>query len=134
MKKEGTQPKLKHPRKDGEEAGFPHFKSKKRDRMSFYLNNDTFSVDGYSIRIPKLGTVNMTEELRFSGKILSAVVSQRAGWWFVSMAVEVEEPHTTQTGGSVGIDLGLKTLAILVLARWLKTKSPLAETWDASRA
>ncbi len=23
MKKEGTQPKLKHPRKDGEEAGFP---------------------------------------------------------------------------------------------------------------
>ncbi len=37
MKEEGTQPKLKHPRKDGEEAGFPHFKSKKRDRLSFYL-------------------------------------------------------------------------------------------------
>src|SRR5436305_5068121 len=35
MKKEGTQPKLKHPRKDGEEAGFPHFKSKKHDRLSF---------------------------------------------------------------------------------------------------
>jgi len=30
MKREGTQPKLKHPRKDGEEAGFPRFKSKKR--------------------------------------------------------------------------------------------------------
>ena len=29
MKRAGTQPKLKHPRKDGEEAGFPHFKSKK---------------------------------------------------------------------------------------------------------
>jgi putative transposase len=28
MKEEGTQPKLKHPRKDGEEGGFPHFKSK----------------------------------------------------------------------------------------------------------
>src|SRR5262245_20988687 len=57
MKEEGTQPKLKHPRKDGEEAGFPHFKSKKRDRLSFYLNNDKFSVEGNWIRIPKLGKV-----------------------------------------------------------------------------
>jgi putative transposase len=113
MKKEGTQPKRKHPRKDGEEAGFPRFKSKKHDRMSFYLSNDTFSVDGYTIRIPKLGVVNMTELLRYSGKILSAVVSERAGWWFVSITVEVEEPHMTHIGGSVGIDLGLKTLATL---------------------
>jgi putative transposase len=75
MKEEGTQPKLKHPRKDGEEAGFPHFKSKKRDRLSFYLANDQFSVEGHTIRIPKLGYVNMTEQLRFQGKIMSAVIS-----------------------------------------------------------
>ncbi len=31
MKEEGTLPKLRHPRKDGEQAGFPHFKSKKRE-------------------------------------------------------------------------------------------------------
>lgn len=111
MKKDGTQPKLKHPRKDGEEAGFPHFKSKKKDRSSFYLNNDKFSVEGNWIRIPKLGKVNMTETVRFSGKILSAVVSQRAGWWFVSIAVEVEQQTPTHTGRTVGIDLGIKTLA-----------------------
>jgi putative transposase len=73
MKQDQTLPKLKHPRKDGEQGGFPHFKSKKRDRLSFYLANDTFSVDGHTIRIPKLGTVNMTEALRFAGKIMSAV-------------------------------------------------------------
>ncbi len=111
MKKEGTQPKLKHPRKDGEEAGFPHFKSKKRDRLSFYLNNDKFSVEGNEIRIPKPGKVNMTESLRFSGKIMSAVVSERASWWFVSIAVEVEQQPATHQGGTVGIDLGIKTLA-----------------------
>jgi putative transposase len=113
MKEEGTQPKLKHPRKDGEEAGFPHFKSKKRDRLSFYLNNDKFSVDGYSIRIPKLGYVNMTEKLRFAGKIASATISYRAGWWFVSIAVEVEHEVPMHQGGTVGIDLGIKTLATL---------------------
>jgi len=113
MKKEGTLPKLKHPRKDGEEGGFPHFKSKKRDRLSFYLANDKFSVDGHTIRIPKLGAVNMTEALRFQGKIMSAVISSRAGWWFVSISVEVKHEIPTHSGGPVGIDLGLKTLATL---------------------
>jgi putative transposase len=113
MKEEGTQPKLKHPRKDGEEAGFPHFKSKKRDRLSFYLANDKFSVDGHTLRVPKLGDVNMTEELRIVGKIMSATISYRAGWWFVSIAVEVEHETPTHRGGTVGIDLGIKTLATL---------------------
>src|SRR6266852_9394473 len=113
MKGEGTQPKLKHPRKDGEEAGFPHFKSKKRDRLSFYLANDKFSVDGHTLHVPKLGDVNMTEELRFTGKIMSATISYRAGWWFVSIAVEVKHETPRHCGGTVGIDLGTKTLATL---------------------
>lgn len=111
MKEEGTQPKIKHPRKDGEEAGFPRFKSKKRDRLSFYLANDKFSVGGYTLRVPKLGNVNMTEELRFQGKIMSATIAYRAGWWFVSIAVEVEHETPIHSGGAVGIDLGIKTLA-----------------------
>ena len=111
MKKEGTLPKLKHPRKDGEEAGFPRFKSKKRDRLSFYLANDKFSVDGHTLHVPKLGNVNMTEELRFQGKVMSATISYRAGWWFVSIAVEVEHETPNDTGGAVGVDLGIKTLA-----------------------
>jgi putative transposase len=113
MKEEGTLPKLKHPRKDGEEAGFPHFKSKKRDRPSFYLNNDKFRIEGHWIHIPKLGKVNMTEELRFGGKIMSATIFYRAGWWFVSIAVEVEHETPTHSGRTVGIDLGIKTLATL---------------------
>jgi len=111
MKEEGTLPKLKHPRKDGEEGGFPHFKSKKRDRLSFYLANDKFSVDGHTLHVPKLGAVNMTEELRFTGKIMSAVISERAGWWFISIAVSVKHEIPTHRGGAVGIDLGIKTLA-----------------------
>lgn len=80
-------------------------------RLSFYLNNDKFRVDGYSLYVPKLGLVNMTEPLRWEGKILSAVISEHAGYWFVSISVEV--PHTipAHSGGAVGIDLGIKTLA-----------------------
>jgi putative transposase len=113
MKKEGSLPKLKHPRKDGEEAGFPRFKSKKRDRLSFYLANDKFSIEGHTLHVPKLGDVNMTEELRLGGKIMNATISHRAGWWFVSIAVEVKHETPTHSGGAIGIDLGIKTLATL---------------------
>jgi putative transposase len=111
MKKDQTLPKLKHPRKDGEQGGFPHFKSKKRDRLSFYLANDKFSVDGHTLRVPKLGAVNMTEELRFQGKIMSATISYRAGWWFVSISVEMQHEVPPHSGDAVGIDLGIKALA-----------------------
>jgi putative transposase len=111
MKEEGKQPKLKKARKDHEEAGFPHFKSKKRDRLSFYLNNDKFRVEGNWLSVPKLGKVNMTELFRFSGKILSATIFEQAGYWFVSISVEVTYEIPTHHGGTVGIDLGIKQLA-----------------------
>jgi putative transposase len=69
-----------------------------------------FSVHGHTLHVPKLGKVNMTEELRFQGKIMSAVISYRAGWWFVSISVEIEQEVPTHRGGAVGIDLGIKTL------------------------
>lgn len=110
MKEEGTLPKLKKARKDGEVAGFPHFKSKKHDRLSFYLNNDKFRVDGHSLYVPKLGLVNMAEQLRFDGKILSATISEQAGYWFISISVEIEHETPAHRGGTVGIDLGIKVL------------------------
>ena len=79
-KKAGALPKLKRPRRDGEQGGFPRFKSRKRGYGSFYLANDKFALDGYTVHIPKLGPVNMTEPLRLRGKLVSATVSYRAGW------------------------------------------------------
>jgi transposase len=88
-KKAGRLPKLSRPRKDGEQGGFPQFKSRKRGFGSFYLANDKFSVDGHTVQIPKLGPVNMTEPLRLTGKIMSATVSYRAGWWWIAITVEM---------------------------------------------
>src|SRR5262249_3167238 len=75
----------------GKRMGFPRFKSRRKRLGSFYLANDKFSVDGHDLVVPKLGRVNMTEALRFEGKILGATISERAGWWWVSIQVDV--PH-----------------------------------------
>lgn len=101
-------------RRKGEKIGFPRFKSKKRSKQSFRLNNDKFTVQDHQICIPKLGWVNMAETLRFQGKILGAVVSKVADWWFVSIQVHVETPPPVHFAhASVGVDLGVKTLATL---------------------
>jgi putative transposase len=99
-------------RKDGKRVGFPKFKSRKRGYGSFYLSNDKFTVDGHWLRVPKLGWVNMTEVLRFEGRIMSARISERAGYWFVSIQVQLPEPGQTAPERVIGVDLGVKALAI----------------------
>lgn len=97
--------------KQGKNVGFPKFKSKKHTTPAFYLANDRFQIDGHWIQIPKLGRVNMTERLRFIGKIMSAVVSYRAGWWWVSVAVTIPHIPPVHQGQSIGIDVGIRHLA-----------------------
>jgi putative transposase len=83
-------------------VGFPKFKKRKRNTGSFYLANDKFSVGGHWLNVPKLGKVNMTERLRLAGKIMGAAISERVGWWWVSIVVDLpgERPlHQGRGGG-----------------------------------
>jgi putative transposase len=94
-------------------ARHPRFK-RKGVHESFYIANDKFRVEGKKILIPKLGWVRMQEPLRFQGKILSAVVSKTAGQWFCSISVDVEiTPTVSESQAVVGVDLGVKDLAVL---------------------
>ena len=92
-------------RKAGRKTGYPHFKSKRRSRPSFYLANDKFTVGDHWIDVPKLGRVNMAETFRFSGKFLSARISKTAAWWFVSITVEIPDEIPWNTHPPVGIDV-----------------------------
>jgi putative transposase len=100
-------------RKKGKRVGRPKFKSKKRSKASFYLANDQFELCDHRIWIPKLGWVNMAENLRFKGKVTGARITKTADWWFVSLTVE--EPAEAQSArtATVGIDVGLNRLATL---------------------
>ncbi|MFN8487191.1 MAG: RNA-guided endonuclease TnpB family protein [Caldilineaceae bacterium] len=101
-------------KRQGEKMGFPKFKKKRKAKQSFGLANDRFKVDGHSVKIEKLGLVNMAEALRFQGKIMGAVVSCVAGKWYISIQVEIEQPEPLRfEQRSTGVDLGVKTLATL---------------------
>lgn len=95
-------------------AKYPKFR-KKGVHDRFTLTNDQFSVEGSRIRIPNLGWVRMWESLRFAGKIMSATISRAADRWFVSIAVDTEDPpkRRAENQGAVGVDLGVSALATL---------------------
>lgn len=66
------------------------------------------------------------EQLRLGGKIMSATISYRAGWWFVFIAVEVEHETPRHSGGTVGIDLGINTLGTLSCGEKFENQGPLS--------
>jgi putative transposase len=100
--------------KSGKRVGFPRFK-KRGVHDSFRLTGTIRFVDRM-IQLPRLGRIRLKEKRKsyFKGRILSATVTRRANRWYVSVTVEMEiaipEPPS---GGPVGVDLGVKTLATL---------------------
>ena len=91
----------------------PRFKSKKRSKPSLYLANDQFELKDHHVWIPKLGWVNMAENLRFTGKLMGARITRTAEWWFISITVEVPDEVAQKRTAAVGVDVGLNRLATL---------------------
>ncbi|WP_395144249.1 RNA-guided endonuclease InsQ/TnpB family protein [Moraxella atlantae] len=110
------------------EAKYPKFRKKGVDDR-FSLSNDQFRIDQNRIKIPNLGWVKMRENLRHTGKILSAKVFKRGENWFVSIAVELKTitNHLPKTGKAVGIDLGITDLAVLSDGTKIQAPKPLKQ-------
>lgn len=101
-------------KKTTRKVGYPTFK-KKGKHDSFYIANDKVQVQGKRLRIPLLGWVRMREALRFTGKLMSAVVSRTADRWYVSLSVQIDPlpaPSENQAG-RCGVDLGIRHLATI---------------------
>lgn len=108
--------------KKGEKAGFPRFKSRKRGIGSFTVRG-SLCIEPNHIRIPvpkgmprRYGWVRLKEHDYVPTeptKLLSFTISERAGRWFVSAQVEenVPEPKPA-TGAPIGVDFGIKELAV----------------------
>jgi putative transposase len=107
------------------QSKYPKFKKKGR-KDSFYISNDKFSIEENKFRIPKLGWVKGAEELRFSGKIMSATVKRKADYWFVVLSVETNKTFMTcDNQAVVGVDLGINKLATLSDGKVIEAVKPL---------
>lgn len=101
-------------KKGDKKRGYPNFKSKKRSKQAFRIDGEQIKINGQWLKIPRLNTmINMAEVLRFNAKIRSVTISEDAGHWHAAIGVKDEPPEHKHLRESVGVDLGVKTLAVL---------------------
>ncbi|MEV6752987.1 IS607 family element RNA-guided endonuclease TnpB [Streptomyces sp. NPDC051214] len=117
--------KSKSGKRKGRKMGIPRFKSKRKAPLTCRFTTGTIRIepDGRHVTLPRIGTVRLHEDaghlvaLVDAGhlRILSATVRLDRGRWFVSL--QVEQKHqlvkVARPGAAVGIDLGIKSLAVL---------------------
>ena len=100
------------------QSKYPRFKSKKRSKLSFSFTSDKNKPKNGIIRVPAIGLVELnqkdrlTQELNSKEFILRLNISYDNKYWYLSGAYEKEYELMELTNSSLGIDLGLKDLAI----------------------
>jgi putative transposase len=112
-------------RRKGRPMGFPRWKKKARGRQACRFSTGAIRVlgDRKHVQLPRIGVLKTHESTRKlarriekgTARILAATISRTADRWFVSFTVEVERhiPTRDSMGSAVGVDVGVRHLAIL---------------------
>ena len=88
---------------------YPSFK-RKRGHQSYrtMCQNDCVRINGNRVRLPKVGWVKFANSRDFCGEIKFATVSKTAsGKYFISLQVEEPFEVLSNSGGVIGIDVGI---------------------------
>lgn len=103
-----------------EKKGFPKFKSKRNARQSFQIVQNTYvDFDEKKIFIPKFREgIKCRFHRFFDGKIKTSTISRTStGRYYISILVQLNDDNPEKKpideNKAVGIDLGIKTFAIL---------------------
>jgi putative transposase len=59
-------------------------RARREANQAFIAALDQFELGDHRIWIPKLGWVNLAENLRFKGKLTGARITNTADWWDVA--------------------------------------------------
>ena len=90
----------------------PKFKSRRKSRDSFYNDPIKLKVKENMILIEKIGWVKIKEQIPIGVKYTNPRISFDKKYWYISIGIEKESEKEELTDISLGIDLGLKELAV----------------------
>ncbi|MEG0668961.1 MAG: transposase, partial [Clostridium sp.] len=91
----------------------PRFKSRKKSKPSFYNDTSKLKIKESSVLIEKVGWVTIAKKsIPMNCKYTNPRISYDGKYWFISVGIEKEKPIVELTTESIGIDVGVKALAI----------------------
>lgn len=91
----------------------PRFKSRKKSKPSFYNDNIKLKVKDNAVLIEKIGWIIIKiNSIPVDSKYSNPRISFDGKYWYLSVGIEKEVEIVELTGESIGIDVGIKDLAI----------------------
>lgn len=102
------------------QADKPRFKSRKKSKPSFYNDNIKLKVKKNKVLIEKVGWVKTTEQLPTNIKYFNPRISFDSKYWYISVGIEEVTQPTELTDVSLGIDVGVRELAVCSDGRMFK--------------
>lgn len=94
------------------QSNFPKFKSKKCETPSFYNDNVKLKVKKNSVLLEKIGWVKIKENIQTDCKYSRPTISFDGKYWYLSVGIERQNDNIDLTDEIIGIDVGVKDLAI----------------------
>jgi putative transposase len=126
-------------RREGGRVGFPRPKRKGRARQACRFTTGGIRVepDRHHVVLPRLGRIKTHESTRKlarrlesgTARVLAATISRQGGRWFVSFGCEVQRVvrGPGRPGASIGVDVGIRHLAVLSDGHRVPNPAPLAQ-------
>jgi putative transposase len=100
-------------KRNGKKAGYPKFK-KKANSQSARLTRIGFVMRGNEVYLAKIGDVFPVWSRKLPSKPSSVtIIKDCANRYFLSFVVEISPIHIEPKNQSVGVDLGIKTFAVM---------------------
>lgn len=91
---------------------FPKFKSKKKSRPSFYNDTVKLKVKKNSVMLLKIGWIKTSEQLPINIKYYNPRITFDGKYWYITVAIDRQNNLYQLNDMSIGIDLGIKDLAV----------------------
>lgn len=92
----------------------PKFKSRKKSKPSFYQDTEKIKFSETHVRLEKIGWIKLSEYnlIPTNTQYSNPRISFDGVNWYVSVGVELNQTQAELTNESIGIDVGIKDLAI----------------------
>ena len=97
-------------------SGKPKFKSRHRSKISFYVNYESLARKPNGFHGEKIGfvkTASPLPKIPKDKKYANPHISYDGRHWYLSVGYEIQQEKVELTDESLGIDLGIKSLAIV---------------------
>ena len=97
-------------------SSYPKYKSRKKSKPSFYVNYETLKRTPNGFRGERIGIVKTRESLPKipkNQKYVNPRITYDGKFWYLSVGYRVKPKQVELTDEKIGIDLGLKDLAIV---------------------